>query len=97
MADWFHLAALVLLATVAVALVRCWRGPGRIDRIMAAQLAGTGAIGVAVVLGAARGDAAMLDAALIGAALAAVTVAAFARTRAGSDEDGADDAAGPPK
>lgn len=46
---------------------------------MAAQLAGTGVIGVAVVLGAARGDAAFLDAALIGTLLAAIAVTAFVR------------------
>lgn len=79
MADWFTLAAIFLLLTVAAALVRCWRGPGPVERIMAAQLAGTGVIGVAVVLGAARGDAAMADAALIGTLLAAVAVTAFVR------------------
>ena len=79
MADWFTLAAVFLLLSVAVALVRCWRGPGPVERIMAAQLAGTGVIGVAVVLGAARGDAAFLDAALIGTLLAAIAVTAFVR------------------
>lgn len=78
-ADWFTLAAIFLLLTVAAALVRCWRGPGPVERIMAAQLAGTGVIGVAVVLGTARGDAAFLDAALIGTLLAAVAVTAFVR------------------
>lgn len=83
MADWFTLAAVFLLLSVAVALGRCWRGPGPVERIMAAQLAGTGVIGVAVILGAARRDAAMLDAALIGTLLAAVAVTAFARGAAG--------------
>lgn len=77
MADWFTLAAIFLLLTVGAALIRCWRGPGPVERIMAAQLAGTGVIGVAVALGAARGDAALLDAALIGTLLAAVAVTAF--------------------
>ena len=79
MADWFTLVAIFLLLTVAAALVRCWRGPGPVEQIMAAQLAGTGVIGVAVVLGAARGDAAFLDAALIGTLLAAIAVTAFVR------------------
>lgn len=79
MADWFTFVAIFLLLTVAAALVRCWRGPGPVERIMAAQLAGTGVIGVAVVLGAARGDAAFLDAALIGTLLAAIAVTAFVR------------------
>lgn len=46
---------------------------------MGVQLAGTGGIGVAVVLGAARDDPALLDAALIGTLLAAVAVTAFLR------------------
>jgi len=79
MADLFTLAAILLLLTVAAALVRCWRGPGPVERIMAVQLAGTAVIGVAVVLGAARGDAAFLDAALIGTLLAAIAVTAFVR------------------
>jgi multicomponent Na+:H+ antiporter subunit F len=82
MADWFTLAAIFLLLTVAAALLRCWRGPGPVERIMAAQLAGTGVIGVAVVLGAARENAAFLDAALIATLLAAVAVTAFVRVAA---------------
>ena len=79
MSDWFTLAAIFLLLTVGAALLRCWRGPNPVERIMAVQLAGTGVIGVAVVLGAARGDAAFLDAALIGTLLAAIAVTAFVR------------------
>lgn len=80
MAEWFIPAAIFLLLTVAAALLRCWRGPGATDRIMAAQLTGTGVIGVAVVLSAARRDASFLDAALVGMLLAAVAVTAFARS-----------------
>lgn len=79
MADVFTFAAAVLLLTVATALLRCWKGPGRVDRIMAAQLAGTGMVGIALALGAARRDPAMLDAALTGTLLAAVLVSAFVR------------------
>lgn len=81
MADWFTLASILLLLTVAAALLRCWRGPGAIERMMAAQLAGTGVTGVAILLSAARNDPAMLDAALIGTLLAAVAVMAFVRGR----------------
>ena len=79
MHDMFTFAAAFLLVTVAGALVRCWKGPGRVDRIMAVQLVGTGAIGVAVTLGTARQDPAMLDAALTGTLLAALLVSAFVR------------------
>ncbi|MFC1457072.1 monovalent cation/H+ antiporter complex subunit F [Microvirga arabica] len=79
MYDAFTFAAVFLLITVAAALVRCWKGPGRVDRIMAAQLVGTGVIGTAIALGTARRDPAMLDAALTGTLLAAVLVCAFVR------------------
>ncbi|SCY98167.1 monovalent cation/H+ antiporter complex subunit F [Microvirga guangxiensis] len=79
MHDAFTFAAVILLVTVAAALVRCWKGPARVDRIMAAQLVGTGVIGIAVALGTARRDPAMLDAALTGTLLAAVLVSAFVR------------------
>ena len=81
MSDVFMLAAVLLLATLCVALLRALRGPGRIDRIMAAQLVGTGGVGVALVLGAARNDPSMLDAALIGTLLASVAVSAYVRGR----------------
>ena len=79
MADAFTLAAAVLLLTVAAALLRCWKGPERVDRIMAAQLAGTGMVDIAIALSVARRDPAMLDAALTGTLLAAVLVSAFVR------------------
>lgn len=85
MTGLFYAAAMALLVTVALALVRAWKGPGTIDRIMAAQLVGTGVIGVALTLGAARGDATMLDAALVATLLAALAVAAFVASRARKD------------
>ncbi|KRW97707.1 MULTISPECIES: monovalent cation/H+ antiporter complex subunit F [Alphaproteobacteria] len=92
MTGLFYAAAMALLVTVALALVRAWKGPGTIDRIMAAQLVGTGVIGVALTLGAARGDATMLDAALVATLLAALAVAAFVASRAprGARKDGED-------
>lgn len=75
----FTFAAAFLLLTVAGGLVRCWKGPERVDRIMASQLAGTGVIGIAVMLGTARRDPAMLDVALTGTLLAAVLVFGFVR------------------
>ena len=81
MTDLFHFAATVLLATVGLALVRAFRGPGAVDRIMAAQLVGTGVIGVALTLGAARRDMTMLGAALVATLLAAVVVVAYVGAR----------------
>ncbi len=54
MADFLLAAAGFVLATVALGLVRILRGPSDADRIMAAQLLGTG--GIAALLLLARGD-----------------------------------------
>jgi multicomponent Na+:H+ antiporter subunit F len=70
-------AALIALATVVAGLLRVIRGPTRADRMMAAQLLGTGGIAVLLLLAAAGGDMAILDAALVLAVLAAFAAAAF--------------------
>ena len=54
MADFLLAAAAFVLAMVALGLVRILRGPADADRIMAAQLLGTG--GVAALLLLADGD-----------------------------------------
>lgn len=75
------LAALVLLATVGVGLVRVIRGPTHSDRMMAAQLMGTTGIAILLVLAPVVRIPALVDAALVFALLAAVAVAAFTRRR----------------
>jgi multicomponent Na+:H+ antiporter subunit F len=77
MAEALFAAAGLALATVAVGLLRVLRGPTRADRMMAAQLLGTGGIAVLLLLAAATGQAAILDAALVLAVLAAFAAAAF--------------------
>lgn len=85
MADILAGAALLVLATVTVGLMRVLRGPGISDRVMAAQLLGTGGIAVLLLLAAATKTAGLLDAALTLALLAAfATVALF---RGAPDED----------
>ena len=51
-ADFLFAAAGFVLATVALGLVRILRGPGDEDRIMAAQLLGTGGIAAMLLLAA---------------------------------------------
>jgi len=75
------LAALVLLASVCVGLVRVVRGPTHSDRMMAAQLMGTTGIAILLVLAPVVRIPALVDAALVFALLAAVAVAAFTRRR----------------
>ena len=79
------LAALILLATVGVGLVRVIRGPTHSDRMMAAQLMGTTGIAILLVLAPVVRIPALVDAALVFALLAAVAVAAFTRRRLPGD------------
>ena len=59
MAEFLVGAAAFILAMVALGLLRILRGPGDADRIMAAQLLGTGGIAAVLLLGAASGEAAI--------------------------------------
>jgi multicomponent Na+:H+ antiporter subunit F len=88
MADFLLAAAGFVLATVAVGLVRILRGPGDADRIMAAQLLGTGGI-AALLLAQAMGVTAAVDVALIMALLAAFISVAFVKEITRSQADGA--------
>ncbi len=82
----FAVAALVLLATVTLGLVRVVRGPTHSDRMMAAQLMGTTGIGILLVLAPVVQIPALVDAALVFGLLAAVTVAAFTRRGCAEEE-----------
>jgi multicomponent Na+:H+ antiporter subunit F len=77
MAEFLVAMAGVVLALVAVGLIRVLRGPADADRMMAAQLLGTGAVAALLLLAAGVGAPAIVDAAAILALLAAFAVAAF--------------------
>ena len=78
-------AAAFVLLMVALGLVRVARGPGHADRMMAAQLLGTGGIGALLLVGAAVGEAAVVDVALTLALLAAFASIAFVKFMAHKD------------
>jgi multicomponent Na+:H+ antiporter subunit F len=84
------MAAFVVL-TVALGLVRVARGPGRAERMMAAQLLGTGAIGALLLFGAATGEAAVVDVALTLALLSAFAAIAFVKSAVRQDAADAGD------
>jgi multicomponent Na+:H+ antiporter subunit F len=91
MAELLLAAACFVLLMVALGLVRILRGPTLADRIMAAQLLGTGGIAVLLLLGAATEASAAIDVALSLALLAAFASAAFAQgVEAPDDRDGPD-------
>jgi multicomponent Na+:H+ antiporter subunit F len=82
MADFLFAAAAVVLATVAVGLVRILRGPTAADRIMAAQLLGTGGVAVLSLLAQAVPMPGVVDVALVLALLAAFVAIAFVKAAA---------------
>lgn len=79
MTEWFLMgAAAFVLLVVAVGMVRILRGPGDAERMMAAQLLGSGGI-AALLLGATAGASAVTDVALILALLAAFASITFVK------------------
>ena len=70
-------AAVFVLATVAAGLVRVISGPDDADRMMAAQLLGTGGVATLLLLSAATGAGDVVDVALIIALLSAFSSVTF--------------------
>jgi len=79
MSEFLLAAAGFVLAMTALGLVRVLRGPGDADRMMAAQLLGSGAIGALLLGGAAIGDTSVIDVSLTLAILAAFASIAFVK------------------
>jgi multicomponent Na+:H+ antiporter subunit F len=77
MADFLTAAAVFVLAMVALGLVRILYGPAKADRMMAAQLLGSGGIAALLLRAAATETPAVSDVALVLALLAAFTSVAF--------------------
>ncbi len=88
MAEFLLVAALLVFATVVAGLLRVLRGPAVADRIMAAQLLGTGGIAALLLLGAATAAPALADVALTLALLAAFASVAMARTAPRQEKGG---------
>ena len=83
MADLLLAAACFVLVMVAIGLVRILRGPTAADRVMAAQLFGTGGIAALLLLGAATGIPGVIDVALVLAVLAVFASIAFVKAGTG--------------
>jgi multicomponent Na+:H+ antiporter subunit F len=85
MAEFLVGAAGFVLAMVALGLVRVLRGPADADRLMAAQLLGSGGIAILLLLAGGTGVPAAVDAALTLALLAAFVSVAFVRSAPAAD------------
>lgn len=92
MPELLYLHAAAVLLSVAGGLLRIVRGPAPADRMMGAQLIGTGGIAVLLLIAGASGQWAVVDVALVLALLAALAAIAFAKAvtpdGAGDPEEG---------
>jgi multicomponent Na+:H+ antiporter subunit F len=79
MTNFFFAAAGFVLTVVALGLVRILYGPNEADRMMAAQLVGSGGVAVLLLLSAASETRPMVDVALMLSLLAAFSSVAFVR------------------
>lgn len=79
MAAFYIIVAVALLLALILGLWRVLRGPSPADRMMAAQLFGTTAVAILLLLAQALEQPSLRDVALVFALLAAVTVVAFVR------------------
>ena len=91
MSAFLFAAGVFVLATVALGLTRILRGTGDADRIMAAQLLGTGGVATLLLLGAIPGDNAVLDLALTLMLLAAFVSVAFYKSATDAPGEPGDD------
>ena len=79
--------ALLILISIVVGLVRILRGPTAADRMLAAQLFGTGGVAILLILAQAMQMPSLVDVALIYALLAAITMVVFVRRQWRVDEN----------
>ena len=87
MDSFFLAAAAIIVLTTAIGLFRVLNGPTKPDRLMAAQLLGSGGV-AALLLGEARGARGAIDVALVLALLAAFSGIAFVRAAVMSRRSG---------
>ena len=88
MPEFLLAAAGFVLTMVALGLVRVLYGPADADRIMSAQLLGTGGVAALLLLTEVMRVPAGIDVALILALLAAFVSVAFAKGVTRSEQDG---------
>lgn len=80
-------AAVLLMLSLLLGLVRVLRGPSAADRLMAAQLIGTTGVGLLLLLTPVLGIPALVDVALVLGLLAVVAVAALTGQAASGEQD----------
>jgi multicomponent Na+:H+ antiporter subunit F len=84
-------AAAFLVLMVAFGMLRVRLGPGRADRMMAAQLLGSGSVGALLLIAVATDEPAVVDVALTLALLGAFASIAFVKFALRQDQSPSDD------
>jgi multicomponent Na+:H+ antiporter subunit F len=79
MDSFLLLIASIILATIAGGLIIIFQRPAEVDRIMAAQLLGTGGVAILLILAVATETSPIVDVALMLALFAAFATVAFVR------------------
>ncbi|ATX67422.1 monovalent cation/H+ antiporter complex subunit F [Roseinatronobacter bogoriensis] len=77
MTTFLSLILIALLLSILAGLVRIFRGPEPAERMLAAQLFGTAAVAILLILSQLMALPALLDVAMVFALLAAITLVAF--------------------
>ncbi len=77
MTVFLSLILIVLLTSILAGLIRVLRGPGAAERMMAAQLFGTAAVAILLILSRLMELPALLDVAMVFGLLTAVALVAF--------------------
>ncbi len=86
MAEFLYVTAALLLLLTGLGLARMLWGPSPADRMMAAQLVGTGGGAIALLIATASGATAMIDVALVLALLAAFAAVALSLGEPGTQQ-----------
>lgn len=79
MTTFLTAASIIVLATIGIGFVRVLLGPGKADRLIAAQLFGTAGVAWILLFAYATGKPGLSDVALVLALLAAVSAIAFVK------------------
>ena len=85
--SYYFWVAGIILVSVMVGLLRILRGPTEADRMLAAQLFGTGGVAILLILAHAMRMPSLVDVALIYALLAAITMVIFIRRQQSDQEN----------
>lgn len=91
MVEFLYVAAALLLLITGLGLARMMWGPAPADRMMAAQLLGTGGGAIALLIATASGTSAIIDIALILALVGAFAAVALSLGEPGTKPPGGQD------